>query len=218
MIMAAFFWLMNSLNKPNYSLRVNYPIRFVYDDSSYISMHPLPANIAVNISGDGWSLLEKSWYTFHADPIEYAIVNPLKVSSINSSALTDKIMQRFPDVKVNYVVADTFELAFEPKVVKVIPLRIDSVRIDIREGYVISSFVNISPSLISVEGPLSLIRKYPDTLRMRVPVRKIQNNFDEVVQIPLDEQPLVKMSQKEAYVSFEVSKLLRPLDAPPVKK
>lgn len=205
---ASFFWLMNVLNKDNYSIKLNYPLSIEYDNSAFVPMQPLPKRISVNVSGDGWSLLQKSWLNFNANPVVYKVLNPNEASFINSTTLTDQITELFPNLHVNYVVADTFELNFERKIRKIIPIRVDSAGINIREGYVISSIINVSPSLISVDGPVSLIRSYPDTIRISVPIPKIQNNFDESLPIPLPVSPLVEVSHRDVYISFEVAQYL----------
>lgn len=210
-ITATFFWLMNALNQKDYSMRVNYPIRFVYDEASYIPVNSLPEEVAVNISGDGWSLLKKSWMLIKAEPIEYRITHPLRRASVNSTALTDRIIQHFPDVHVNYVVADTFDLAFERKATKVIQIRVDSAAIDLEPGYVISSIVNVTPSLITVDGPKSLVDDYPGTIVIRIPRKKVRVNFEEFLPISIRHVRGVNVSHKEAYVSFEVDQLLNPV-------
>jgi hypothetical protein len=205
---ASFFWLMNVLNKDNYSIKLNYPLAIEYDNSSFVPMQPLPKRISVNVSGDGWSLLQKSWLNFNALPVVYKVLNPNKASFINSTTLTDQITELFPDLHVNYVVSDTFELNFERKISKIIPIRVDSAAINVRDGYVISSIINVSPSLISVDGPVSLIASYPDTIRVSVPTPKIQNNYDESLPIPLPVSPLVEVSHRDVYISFEVAQYL----------
>ncbi|WP_229208852.1 hypothetical protein [Dyadobacter luticola] len=213
LLAASFFWLMNVLNKDNYSLKLNYPLSIEYDNSAFVSMKPLPRQISVNVSGDGWSLLQKSWLNFNANPVVYRVQNPNKASVINSTALADQVNEMFPNLRVNYVVADTFELNFEPKIRKIIPIRVDSANINIREGYVISSFINVSPSLISVDGPVSLVKLYPDTIHVSVPTPKIQNNYDESLPIPLPVSPLVEVSHRDVFISFEVAQYLQ---APPL--
>lgn len=210
-VAAAFFWLMTALNKDNYTLRLDYPIHISYNDSLYTPIQPLPSRVTVNVSGDGWNLLRKSWFTFIDKPVEYTILNPQSASSLNSTSLVSQIAENFPDVKVNYVVADTFELAFEKKITRIIPIRADSLSINLRPGYVISSLINISPSLILVEGPASLVAEYPDTLFVPITTPKIQNNFDEVVPIRLPYQDKVVASHSSVFVSFEVARLLRPI-------
>ncbi|MCF2488366.1 hypothetical protein [Dyadobacter sp. CY347] len=205
---ASFFWLMNVLNKDNYSIKLNYPLDIEYDYSAFVPMQPLPKRISVNVSGDGWTLLQKSWLNFNANPVVYKVNNPNEASFINSTTLTDQITELFPNLHVNYVIADTFELNFERKIRKIIPIRVDSAAINIRDGYVISSIINVSPSLISVDGPVSLIKTYPDTIRIGVPTPKIQNNFDESLPIPLPVSPLVEVSHRDVYISFEVAQYL----------
>lgn len=208
MLAASFFWLMNVLNRDNYSIKLNYPLEIEYDQASYVPMQPLPRRISVNVSGDGWRLLQKSWLNFNANPVVYKVVNPNVRNVINSTALTDQVAELFPGLNVNYVVSDTFELSFEPKIRKIIPIRVDSAGIEIREGYVISSIINVSPSLISVDGPVSLIKTFPDTIRISVPTPKIQNNYDESIPIPLPVSPLVDVSHRDVFVSFEVAQFL----------
>jgi hypothetical protein len=208
---ATFFWLMNVLNKDNYAIKLNYPLSVEYDHSAFVPLQPLPKRVSVNVSGNGWNLLRKSWLNFNATPVVYRVNNPSKSSFINSTTLTDQITELFPELHVNYVVADTFELSFERKIRRIIPIRVDSAGIDIPEGYVISSIINVSPSLISVDGPISIVRTYPDTIRIRIPSPKIQNNFDESLPIPLPVSPLVEVSHRAVYVSFEVSQYLNPV-------
>ncbi|WP_225865570.1 YbbR-like domain-containing protein [Dyadobacter aurulentus] len=208
LLAASFFWLMNVLNTENYSIKLNYPLEIEYDNSSYVPMQPLPRRISVNVSGDGWTLLQKSWLNFNANPVVYKVLNPNEASFINSTTLTDQVTELFPNLHVNYVVADTFELSFEPKIRKIIPIRIDSAGINIKPGYVISSIINVSPSLISVDGPVSLVKSYPDTIRVSVPTPKIQGNYDESLPIPLPVSPLVDVSHRDVFVSFEVAQFL----------
>lgn len=208
LLAATFFWLMNVLNKDNYSIKLNYPLAVEYDQDAYVPMQPLPKQVSVNVSGNGWNLLRKSWLNFNAAPVVYKVNNPTRSSYINSTTLTDQITSLFPDLHVNYVVSDTFELSFERKIRRIIPIRVDSAAIDIPHGYVITSIINVSPSLVSVEGPVSFMKSYPDTIRIKVTAPKIQTNFDESLPIPLHASPMVKISHKDVYVSFEVGQYL----------
>ena len=208
LLAATFFWFMNVLNQDNYSIKLSYPLEIVYDNSAFVPLLPLPKRVSVNVSGNGWNLLRKSWLNFNALPVVYKVNNPNKSSYINSTTLTDQITELFPDLHVNYVISDTFELSFERKIRRIIPIRVDSIGINMGEGYVISSIINVSPSLISIDGPLSLVKAYPDTIRITVPTPKIQNNYDESLPIPLPVSPLVEVSHRNVYVSFEVAQYL----------
>jgi hypothetical protein len=208
---ASFFWLMTALNKDNYSLRLEYPIHFNYNESQFVPVTPLPDRVAVNVSGVGWNLLRKLWFSFAERPVEYTITNPLNTDVINSTSLAAQIDEHLPGLRVNYVVADTFQIDFEKRISRIIPLRVDSIDIDLRPGFVISSLINLSPSLISIEGPVSQVQEYPDTILVQLPTRKIQNNYDETLPLNLPYYPSVDVSHKTVFVSFEVARILRPL-------
>jgi hypothetical protein len=209
LLAATFFWLMNILNQREYSMSLQYPVQFIYNTSDYIPVQPLPKTVKVNVTGNGWKLLQKSWLSFKNDPVSYVVKNPLNATIVNSSALLDEIAESMPDLRVNHVVADTFELSFEQKINKVIHVRVDSAAIDLRDGYVISSFVNISPSVIMLEGAASEVKTYPDTIWVKIPDTKIQNNYDESVRLPVPFKPHVEASHTETFVSFEVARLLQ---------
>jgi hypothetical protein len=68
---AALFWLLNALNKEGYSVNVEYPIQFSFDDSHYIATTALPRTVRVNVSGDGWNLLRLSWLPFRTEPVSF---------------------------------------------------------------------------------------------------------------------------------------------------
>ncbi|GHB77088.1 hypothetical protein GCM10007390_33890 [Persicitalea jodogahamensis] len=210
---AAFFWLMTALNKDGYSLRLDYPIHFDYDETEFVPVEPLPKTVSVNVSGNGWNLLRKSWLSFAERPLEYKVSNPLKANFINTISLTDNLAEHFPGIQVNYVVADTLELDFERKKTRIIPVRVDSSGINMRQGYVISSLINVSPSLISVEGPASMLNTYPDTIVVRIPTRKIQNNYDEILPLNIPKVQSVEVSHSNVLVSFEVARILRNIPA-----
>ena len=142
LLAAAFFWLMNVLNKDNYSIKLSYPLEIEYDNAAFVPVQPLPKRLSVNVSGNGWNLLRKSFLNFNALPVVYKVNNPNKSSYINSTTLTDQITELFPELHVNYVVSDTFELSFERKIRRIIPIRVDSLGINMREGYVISTIIN----------------------------------------------------------------------------
>ena len=56
-----------------------------------------------------------------------------------------------------------------------------------------------------------MLAQYPDTILVRVPTRKIQNNYDETLPLGLPNLPLVDVSHASVFVSFEVARLLRPI-------
>ena len=207
---ASLFWLLNALNKDGYSLNVNYPIRFLYNDSLYMPTSALPRIVTVNVSGSGWNLLGHSWIPFRSPSVDYVVRNPLRESVINTSAMAASLGEQTKNLRINYIVADTLELSFEQRMVRTVRLIPDSVHINMAPRFVVTSLINIRPRTITVEGPRRLVQGIGDTLAVRIPGKRIADNYDEEVQINNFRHPKLRVSASRVSVSFEVGELLSP--------
>ena len=205
---AIVFWIMNALNKEGYSQKMSFPLKFSYNDSLYIPTQPLPENISVNVSGSGWSLLRKA-FTSDDTPIKYLVSKPLKTRYLNTGSLTDSLSEYIKDVKVNYVVADRFELEFDRKISKQFIVKVDSANIDLKDRYVISSLINVNPRTIILEGPETVLLEMGSVIYVKVPTKRLQENYDDEVKLSLPQNALIKASKDRVAVSFEVSELLK---------
>lgn len=208
MAVATVFWVMNALNRDSYSLNVQFPLRFVYNDTLFVPTTPLPRTITVNVSGDGWGLLGHSWLPFRTEPISYEVKNPLQASVISAASLAASLSEQIKNLRVNYVVADTMALGFERRLIKTIHLIADSTHIDLAPRMVVSSVINLTPSTIQVEGPERIIRGFSDSLVVRIPGKRISLDYDEELAINNYRHPLVRSSANRVAVSFEVAELL----------
>lgn len=210
LLAAGLFWLLTALNKDGYSLNVEYPVRFSFNDSLYIPVTTLPRTVRVNVSGDGWNLLRLSWLPFRTEPVHYEVRNPMQASIINTSAMTAALAEQVKHLKINYVVADTLEMGFDRRITKTIHLVPDSTHIDLLPRYVVTSIINLNPSTITVYGPARLLRGFSDTLLVKIPGRRIADNYDEELPLTAFRHPLVQRSSDKVFVSFEVAELLSP--------
>jgi YbbR domain-containing protein len=205
---AALFWFLNALNKNGYTLNVEYPVRFVYNDSLFVPTTPLPRTVTVNVSSDGWGLLRHSWLPFRVDPVDYVVKDPIHASVINTSSLAASLADQVKKLHVNYVVADTLEMGFDRRTTKTVRLLPDSLHIDLAPRYMVSSLINITPRTIQVTGPERLIRGLSDTLFVKINRKRIADNYDEEVVLNAFRHPLLRVSADRVAVSFEVGELL----------
>lgn len=205
---AAVFWVLNALNKPGYTMNVDYPVHFVYNDSLFIPTEPLPKTVRVNVSSNGWGLLRHTWFPFQVDPVTYIVKDPMRTSAINLSTLTAALSDHSKKLRVNYVSGDRIDLAFDRRATKTIRLTADSLHIDLAPRFVITSVINLTPHSINISGPRKLVSGLPDTLLVRVPRRHIMDNYDE--ELPLNQlrHPLLRTNSSRVAVSFEVGELL----------
>jgi YbbR domain-containing protein len=208
LLAAIIFWIMNALNKEGYSEKISFPLQFSYNDSLYIPTQPLPQKISVNVSGSGWNLLRKA-LALDITPIKYSINKPLKTKLLNTGSLTDSISEYIKDVKINYVVADRFELEFDRKISREFRVKIDSLNISLKDRYVITSLINVNPRTITLTGPESVLDEMGNTILVKVPTRRLQENYDDEVALPLPKNALIKANKDRVTVSFEVAELLK---------
>jgi hypothetical protein len=208
LLAAIIFWIMNALNKDGYSLRIPFPLQFSYNDSLYIPTQPLPEKISVNVSGNGWNLLRKV-FAVNVNPIKYSISKPLKTRMLNTGSLTDSVSEYIKDVKINYVVADRFELEFDRKVSKQFTIKVDSSNISLKDRYVITSLINVNPRIITLTGPESVLEEMGSTILVKVPSQRLQDNYDDEVKLLLPKNSLIKANKDRVAVSFEVAELLK---------
>ena len=208
LLAAIIFWIMNALNKEGYSEKISFPLQFSYNDSLYIPTQPLPQKISVNVSGSGWSLLRKA-FAFDITPIKYTISKPLKTKLLNTGSLTDSLSEYIKDVKINYVVADRFELEFDRKISREFRIKIDSSNISLKDRYVITSLINVTPRTVTLTGPESVLDEMGSTILVKVPTRRLQENYDDEVALPLPKNALIKANKDRVTVSFEVAELLK---------
>jgi hypothetical protein len=208
LLAAIIFWIMNALNKDGYSYRIPFPLQISYNDSLYIPTQPLPEKISVNVSGNGWNLLRKV-FALDIKPIKYSVSKPLKTRFLNTGSLTDSISEYIKNVKVNYIVADRFELEFDRKVSKEFLIKIDSSSISLKDRYVITSLINVNPRIIILTGPESVLIEMGSTLKVKVPSQRLQDNYDDEIKIALPQNALIKANKDRVAVSFEVAELLK---------
>lgn len=205
---AALFWFLNALNKNGYTLNVEYPVHFVYNDSLFVPTSPLPRTVTVNVSSDGWGLLRHAWLPFRVDPVDYVVKDPIRASVINTSSLAATLAEQVKKLQVNYVVADTLEMGFDRRMTKTIRLIPDSLNINLAPRFVVSSLINLTPRTIQVTGPDRLIRGLSDTLVVRIPRKRIADNYDEEIVLNQFRHPLLRVSADRVAISFEVGELL----------
>ncbi|AKD57112.1 hypothetical protein [Spirosoma radiotolerans] len=207
---AALFWFLNALNKPGYTLNVEYPVRFVYDDSLFIPTLPLPHAVRVNVSSDGWGLLRHSWLPFRVEPVDYIVANPLRETVINTSSLAAALAEQVKKLHVNYVVADTLAMSFDRRMTKTVRLVPDSLHLNLAPRFMVSSVINMTPRTIEINGPAKLVRGLPDTVWVKIPRKRISDNYDEEIPLTQLRHPLLHTSADRVAVSFEVGELLSP--------
>jgi hypothetical protein len=204
---ATLFWILDTLSRGGYTTKIDYPIEFQYDQNQYIPLQQLPQKVTIDLTSTGWDLIKKS-FKINQSPLIYQLANPLTISQLNTNLLKNSFATQLPHSQINYIESETLSLQFDKKITKNIILKIDSLNLNLANGYAISSAINISPNAIQLIGAESVLKNYPDFILLKINKKNISNNFDEKINIDYPKNSFIKTSAEKALVSFEVAELL----------
>lgn len=205
-IAAATFWFFIAMNKHYNTAHITYPIHVKYDKNVFIRIAELPTKIKLNVSGQGWDLLKKTFW-FNIKPIVLKPANLPKNTYLTSSFLMSIASGYFKNIKINYIMNDTIHLYFDYRVKKTIPVRIDSAGISLVKNFRIISPISFDPDSVEFDGPAASINSLPDIIKLNIPdkYKNIKKDFKKELPIQYKFNKLISLSTKEVQVSFNVA-------------
>jgi len=205
---ASIFWLFQSLNK-NYSTNLTYPIAFDFPKENYVIIDELPDEVQINISGIGWNIFRKT-FSLGLNPVRIHLESPATTPKIMGSTLLANINDQLPRLQVNYVISDTLYLNIEPKAARTFGVYADSLSIDLKSNFKITSTIMVSPDSVTITGPQSIIKQLPINLPIRVGQQKIDEPFDESINFEIRgyQQSLLKVDPPNINVRFDVEEFV----------
>jgi hypothetical protein len=205
---ASTFWLLNALNK-SYTTRISYPIRFNYNREALIPIRPLPEEVVVNVTGQGWRLLRKS-LGIEVRPAEINLRNLPAATYLTGSSLRPMLSGLLDGLSINFVATDTLFFRFDYRSERTIPIEVDTTGVGPAENHVILPPVQVEPAVVTFRGPASIIDSLPEPYVVRLPPRRLASNYETTV--PLEvvvNRELVKANVAEVQVRFEVAPLVQ---------
>ncbi|CAN5762942.1 hypothetical protein BH24BAC1_BH24BAC1_12550 [soil metagenome] len=205
---ASTFWLLNALNK-SYTTRISYPVRFNYNREALIPIRPLPEEVVINVTGQGWRLLRKS-LGIEVKPAEINLRNLPAATYLTGTSLRPTIIGMLDGLLLNFVVTDTLFFRFDYRSERTIPIDVDTTGTGPAENHVILPPVQVEPATVTFRGPASIIDSLPEPYVVRLPPRRLSSNFETTV--PLEvvvNRELVKANVAEVQVRLEVSPLVQ---------
>ena len=152
---AMVFWLFNALNK-TYTTNINFPLAFDYDNQNYIPVEGLPADVRLNVTGNGWELFKRS-AGVKMDPLQIPLERPGEVKKIVGRDLRFYFTNQLNGLEINHVLNDTFYVDLEAKTGRWIKLIVDSVQYNIKSGFGLASDIAVFPDSTYIEGPERLV-------------------------------------------------------------
>jgi hypothetical protein len=205
-IAAAVFWLFNALNK-NYSTNARFPLQFEFDRKKFVPSQPLPADIYLNVTGNGWSIFRKA-LGVKLPNIIIPLERPVEIKKIVGSTMPPLLAGQIGTLKINHVVTDTLYISIEPKDSALFRLVVDPSAITFKKGYGRISKVVVLPDSVELIGPKSVLKKLADTLQIVLPERKLSSNYDDDIEIQVTDNRMIKRNPPVVRVLFDVGEVI----------
>ena len=201
---ATVFWFFNALNK-FYSTNVRFPLQFEYDQQKYVPSKPLPHDVYVNVMGNGWDLLRK-YLGLKLPAVVIALERPVEIKKIVGSTLPPLLASQLGNLKINHIVTDTLYISIEAKDSIRMKVFVDPKEITFKKGYGRISPIVVLPDSIQAEGPVSFLKKLPDSLVIELPSNELHSNYREQMPVKLGYES-IKRTPPVVEVMFEVGEV-----------
>jgi len=202
---ATTFWVLNALNKDNYSTIVDYPVQWEYDQKNYIPVKPLPQSIQIQISGNGWDLL-RQYFNISGTAYPILLQSPAEKKYLLSADLKRSLGEFITPTQLENVLGDTIHYQIDRIVTKTLRPVLDSLSYSFDKNIALEGKVNFIPDQLEITGPSSVLEAFEGNYPVALNASKINSNFSGKVPLTVDEPlaPLIQLKQKEIQVSFSV--------------
>ena len=202
---ATTFWILNALNKDDYSTVVDYPVNFVFNQENYIPIEKLPESIPVEIQGNGWDLLQK-YFNVNTTPYQIELQNPSESNFILTSDLRRSLGEFLSPTQVLSVLDDsiTFKID-EIQTLEIKPV-LDTTSFSMAKNYRILEEIKFSPENLTIKGPSSILDSLGEGYPISLKESRINKNILKEVEVSVSSElnDLISIEEKTLIVDFEV--------------
>jgi hypothetical protein len=202
---ATTFWVLNALNKDNYTTIVDYPIQWEYDQKNYVPVKPLPKSIQIQISGNGWDLLRK-YFNISTNAYPILVNSPAEKNYLLTADLKRGLGEFITPTLLENILGDTIPYQIDRIVTKTLIPVLDSTGYTLEKNRTLEGKVTFNPNELELTGPSSIVEAYEGKFPVVLNAKKISKNFSGKVPLELEEDlaKLVQLKQSEIQVDFSI--------------
>ena len=202
---ATTFWVLNALNKDNYSTIVDYPVQWEYDQKNFIPVKSLPNSIQIEISGNGWDLLRK-YFKIGGTPYLIQLNSPAEKKYLLTADLKRSLGEFITPTQLQNVIGDTIHYQIDRIITKTLRPVLDTLGYSLDKNIALEGKVNFIPDQLEITGPSSVLEAFDGKYPVVLNATKINSDYSGKVPLTVDESlaKLVQLKQKEIQVSFSV--------------
>jgi hypothetical protein len=206
---ATTFWILNALNKDNYTTIVDYPIEWDYDQDNYMAVEPLPESFPIQISGNGWDLLRK-YFKLNEPAYVINLAEPASRGYILTSDLKRPLSDFITPTTLIGALEDSIHFKIDKIETRNLDLLIDTTNFSLDKNVEIDGEVTFLPTQVSVKGPSSLLDIYEGKFFISIDENRISENFEKAMPVEIDKNlaGFVSIEEETVTVSFSIIQYL----------
>ncbi|NVJ86708.1 MAG: YbbR-like domain-containing protein [Algoriphagus sp.] len=200
---ATTFWILNALNKDDYTTIVDYPIEFEFDRERYIAVAPLPATIEVEINGNGWDLLRK-YFNFNTTPFIVNLEQPSSRDYLIPSDLRRELSEFLSPTQIVSLSNDTLNIEVDRiRTIKMRPT-LDSMSYSLGKNIRLLNEPEFEPKEVTVTGAESILEIYDGKFPVNLDERRLDRDLTKNVKLGVSKELSEFISIKEESISVHV--------------
>ena len=202
---ATTFWILNALNKDNYSTIVDYPIEWEYDQDRFLPVKPLPKSVQIQISGNGWDLLRK-YFNLNEPPYKITLADPSAMQHILTSDLKRPLGEFLTPTQLIGFLEDSVTFKIDRIETRNFSPVLDSASYTLAKNSVIEGKVNFDPEVIKITGPASILDIFEGKFPVDLNQSRIDEDFNEEVPLTIEKNlaEVIRLNRDKVNVSFTV--------------
>jgi len=206
---ATTFWVLNALNKDNYTTVVEQPIEFYYDREEFMAVDELPTKIRIEISGNGWDLLRK-YFRVNVMPFPIELSDPSAQSYLLPSSFQRALAEQTAPTQLTAILEDTLKINIDRVIEEKIKVVLDTSANPLAMNIRFASEIRIDPDSVTVKGPTSIIEKLEGAIYVNLNEKNLTDSYSDSipVAVPREHANFLSLKEKEVNVSFEVVEFL----------
>ena len=204
-VTATTFWLLNALNKDNYTTVVDQPILIQFDEEEYMAVKGLPNEVKIEINGNGWDRLKKH-LGVSQDPLEITLEDPSHQPYLVTEEITQQMSEHISTTNLVSIVQDTLFFSIDKIVSKKIQIVPDTLPNTLAENHDFASPISIDPEYVTVRGPISIIEQLDGKLLVQLGENNIKNHYSKLLPLELDKtkKDFLTLDEETVQISFQV--------------
>ena len=171
-IAATTFWVLNALNKDNYSTIVDYPIQWEFDEENYVAVNTLPKSVQIQITGNGWDLLRK-YFNISSAAYSIQLNSPAEKKFLLPTDLKRSLGEFITPTLLENVLGDTLFYQIDRIVTRTLRPELDTTSYALDKNSVLTGKVTFNPDKLELKGPSSLLDGYEGKFPVKLNSRKI---------------------------------------------